>query len=301
MRAKITYPGAYHHVMNRGIRGEDILSDDKMKDEFLRILKRKANLHRIKVFTYCIMDNHYHLIIEDRESRLSDFMKHLNGHYGKYFRRRAGGKGYVFQGRYKSILIQDDTYLMMAIAYVLLNPIRAGIDNNPYDYRWSSIGEYFTNESSNITNNEDVEELFQSKENLGNFLSDWIGKDLPVKETRYGNFLGGEGFIQESLDKFNRRRDNEESSRKRKKDYILRTPDEIVRNFEDEIGKKIEEIKVHRRKGKHLRNKLLIMLREEAGIKYSEIIKYKPFRSLKYSSMGKLYKRTKEKIDESKL
>jgi putative transposase len=301
MRAKVTYPGAYHHIMNRGIRGENILYGDKMKLDFLKILNQKAKLHRVKIFAYCVMDNHYHLVIEDSESRLSDFMKHLNGHYGKNYRSKVRGKGYVFQGRYKSILIQDDSYLMMVIAYVLLNPIRANSVDNVDNYPWSSIREYFTNELSKITCNDYVEKLFQSKENLWSFLSDWIGKELPVKKSRYGNFLGGDEFIQGSLDKFNRRRHNKESYRKRKKDYVLRTPNEVVRNFEDEISRKIEDIKVHTKKGKNLRNKLLIMLREEAGLKYSEIIKYKPFRSLKYSSLGKLYKRAKEEISEGKL
>lgn len=297
MRAKITFRGAYHHVMNRGIRGENIFYEDKMKFAFLEILKQKARLHRIKIFAYCIMDNHYHLAIEDSDSRLSDFMKHLNGHYGKYYRWNAGGKGYVFQNRYKSILIQDDSYLMTVIAYVLLNPVRAELVDDVYDYLWSSIGDYFTDESSGITFNEYVEELFQSKKNLLNFLSDWVGKELDIRKNRYGKFIGGEEFIGESLDKFDRRKDDEESLRKRKNDYILRTPDEVISNFEDEIGKKISNIKVQTRKGKRLRNKLLIKLREEAGLKYREIITYKPFRSLKFSSLGQIYKRAKENID----
>lgn len=301
MRAKVTYPGAYHHVMNRGIRGENILYSDKMKLDFLRILKQKAKLHRVKIFTYCVMNNHYHLVIEDSESRLSDFMKHLNGHYGKYYRSKVRGKGYVFQGRYKSILIQNDSYLMMVIAYVLLNPIRANLVDNVNNYSWSSIGEYFTGESSKITCNDYIEELFQNKENLLDFLSDWTGKELLVKKSRYGNFLGGDEFIYESLDKFNRRRHNKESSRKRRKDYVLRTPDEVIRNFEHGISRKIGDIKVHTKRGKNLRNRLLIMLREEAGLKYNEIINYKPFHSLKYSSLGKLYKRAKEGIREGKL
>jgi len=130
--------------MNRGVRGEDIFLDNRGKDYFLSILKEKSKKLRIKLLAYCIMNNHYHQILQNTSDRLSSFMKQLNSQYGIYYRKKEGGKGYVFQGRYKSILIQEDRYLDMAIIYVLLSPVRAGRVSDPYNYRWSSIQDYFS-------------------------------------------------------------------------------------------------------------------------------------------------------------
>jgi REP element-mobilizing transposase RayT len=149
-RARITYPGAFHHVMNRGIEGKDIFSDDTDKDIFLRILKEKSKKLRIRLLVYCIMNNHYHLVLQNSSGMLSDFMRELNGEYGMVYRKRKGGRGYVFQSRYKSTIIQEGAYLKMVIIYVSLNPVRAGKVLNPYEYEWSSIREYFVDENSGI-------------------------------------------------------------------------------------------------------------------------------------------------------
>lgn len=300
MRAKVTFPGAYHHVMNRGVMGENIFIDNKAKDYFLNIIRAKSQLQRIKILAYCIMDNHYHLILEDTSSRLSEFMRHVNGQYGIYYRKRVSGKGYVFQDRYKSILIQGDVYLKMAIAYVLLNPLRGRITENPCEYRWTSIMEYFTGKSSNLVDNTFVEALFKNKERMDEFLEDWAGKDIPVKKTRFGDILGNKKFIEEAVEKFDRRKSKGKSTRKRLNDYIFEPPEEVINRFEEEMGSSIDEIKVETREGKRLRSELLVLLKDRSGLKYGEIKKYKPFSSLKYSSLGQIYKRAKDNMEKEK-
>jgi len=162
-RAKLTYKDAYHHVMNRGIKGEDIFFDNSAKSYFLKALKEKSTSNRMRIFAYCLLDNHYHLILQNSSGKLSEFMKQLNGQYGIYYRKRVGEKGYVFQGRFKSTLIQEDRYLEMAIIYVLLNPVRSGVTEDPWDYRWSSIQEYFANDETSFIDKGFVEGLFKKK------------------------------------------------------------------------------------------------------------------------------------------
>ena len=116
-RARITYDGAFHHVMNRGIEGQAIFSESSFKDQFIEILSAKKTKLQIRLFTYCIMDNHYHIVLDNTGNRMADFMKQLNGQYGTFYRKQVKGKGYVFQNRFKSTLTQDSTYLQMAIAY----------------------------------------------------------------------------------------------------------------------------------------------------------------------------------------
>lgn len=293
MRAKVIFPGAYHHVMNRGVLGTNIFSDDKSKDYFLGIIREKSRLKRVKILVYCIMDNHYHLIIEDSSGRLTEFMREINGNYGMYYRKRFGGRGYVFHDRYKSILIQGDIYLKMATVYVLLNPLRAGIVRNPYEYTWSSINEYFTGGKSEIIDNIFIEEIFGSRKNFNDFVNEWGYKDLPIKKTRLGDMLGRDEFISMAFKRFDRRKKDGESKRMRKKDYTFEPSEKVIERFERKYGVKIGKIDVNNKEGKNLRNELLISLKERAGLDYKGIIKYKPFRSLKYSSLGQLYRRAK--------
>jgi REP element-mobilizing transposase RayT len=105
---------------------------------------------KIKILAYCIMANHYHLILENSSGRMSDFFRQLNGNYGMIYRKLYGEHGYVFQGRYKSTLIQADAYLRIAIRYALLNPVRAGLVTKFDNYIWSSANEYFSEMSSDL-------------------------------------------------------------------------------------------------------------------------------------------------------
>ena len=294
-RARATYQGAYHHIMNRGIRDIDIFSDMELRDNFIKLLGEKSGKLKIKLLAYCLMNNHYHLILQNSSNKLSEFMKQLNGHFGIIYSKTAGSKGYVFQGRYKSTLIQEGAYLQMAIAYVLLNPVRAGIADNPYKYKWSSITDYYSSGDS-IVDKEFVEDLFQSREVLNEFLEDWSGKDIPVRNTRFGKLICDEGYIDKAIQKFNRRNKNKETKRRRKNDYILQPVEKVIEEYEENKKIKISQIDVNSLKGKKLRSELLVYLKDRTGLKYSEIIKYPLFQTLKLSSLGKTYKRAKKRL-----
>jgi len=294
----VTFEGAYHHVMNRGIKGMDIFRNDIAKDNYLQLLQEKSRKLKIRLLAYCVMDNHYHLILQNNSGKLSDFMKQLNGHYGIIYRQREGGKGYVFQSRYKSTLIQKGVYLRMAIVYVLLNPVRAGIVENPFNYKWSSIYEYFNDRDKGIVDNEFVEDMLQSREVFNYLLKEWSDKKLPVKRTRFGSIIGGEDFKEEALKKYDRREKRDKSRRRRKDDYIFGTEEEVIKNFEEEKRVRLKDIKTHTLKGKVLRAELLVLLKDRSGLKYREIIEYPLFHSLKQSSLGQLYKNAKRRIEE---
>ena len=100
-RIRLTYPGAFHHAMNRGHGGEKIFSGPDLKKAFIDIMADASRKLKIRVVAYCILDNHYHLAVENGSGRLLEFFKHLNGRCGKYYRKRIGGKGPVFQGKFK--------------------------------------------------------------------------------------------------------------------------------------------------------------------------------------------------------
>lgn len=296
-RARVVYDGSYHHVMNRGLEGRSIFLGDKSKSFFLNLLKEKSKKLKIRLLGYCVMDNHYHLILQNSSAKLSEFMKQLNGHYGMIYRKKEGEKGYVFQGRYKSTLIQEGPYLRMSIIYVLLNPVKAGLVESPYDYRWSSIGEYFGDSKKSIVDKVFVEDIFQSRSVFDELLVEWSGKDLPVKRTRFGSIIGGEDFKEEAVKKYDRRKSNNESKRMRKQDYVFNPANVVIEEFEKSKGLKLKKINVNTLKGKRLRSELLVLLKDKTGLTYKEIIGYPIFRSLKYSSLGHLYQRAKTRME----
>jgi len=135
---RIEYPGALYHVTSRGDRREDIFVDDADRQLWLAILATVHERMHWHCYAYCLMDNHYHLVIETPEANLAKGMRHLNGVYTQRYNRRHQRVGHVFQGRYKAIHIDRDNYLLEAARYVVLNPVRAGFVAHASQWRWSS-------------------------------------------------------------------------------------------------------------------------------------------------------------------
>ncbi len=298
-RARFNYVGSLHHVMNRGMNGENIFPDDDAKQQFLTILGDRSNHFKIRLIAYCIMDNHYHLILQNTSGKLSDFMRELNGNYGAYYRFHIGGKGYVFQSRYKSTLIEDEKYLRVAIVYVLLNPVRKQLVKIPAHYPWTSLALYFQDKTSHIVDIRYAEDLFETKDDLLQHLADCSISELPIIKTRMGYLLGERSNIEPALLKSDRRKKDGETHKMRTVDYSYEKPDMVIRNFEESIGKKVDTIDTHTREGKALRIELLIQLKDLSGLNFSKIIRYPLFKDLKYTSLSQLYKRYKLKKENN--
>ena len=137
---RIEYPGAVYHVTSRGDRREPIGKDDIDQIAFLAIAGHALERVDAHAWAYCLMGNHYHLVIRTREANLSRLMRHINGVYTQTFNRRHQLAGHLFQGRFKAILVDSDSYLLEVCRYVDLNPVRAHIVDHPAAYRWSSYG-----------------------------------------------------------------------------------------------------------------------------------------------------------------
>ncbi|MBN1195937.1 MAG: transposase, partial [Candidatus Aminicenantes bacterium] len=187
-----TFQGAFHHAMNRGYEGRALLRDDADRIFFLELLRKIQGLTRLRILAYCLMNTHYHMVLQDNNGKMSVFFKQLNGQYAGYFRQRYGGRGYVFQDRFKSMLIQDDAYLMVAIGYVLNNPVRAGIIKDVAEYKWSSGKEYFREKKPGIVDVGFVEELFGNAEEFNGFVKRLPIDALPTVRTELGTIIGGE-------------------------------------------------------------------------------------------------------------
>ena len=124
--------------MNRGHRREAIVADDRDSQQFISYLSRMAGQFNVLVHGYCLMTNHYHLILETPEGNLSRALQWLNVSYAAYYNRRHHYAGHLFQGRFKSVLVDAGDYLEALSRYIHLNPVRAGIASRAWDYAWSS-------------------------------------------------------------------------------------------------------------------------------------------------------------------
>jgi REP element-mobilizing transposase RayT len=297
-RERITYLGAYHHVMNRGYDGNDIFFSNQNKSQFLDYLEAACNQMMIRIFAYCVMDNHYHLVLENSSGRMSDFLKLLNGQYGMYYRKMYGGKGYVFQSRFKSTLIENDGYLIQSIEYLLQNPVRAGIVTNAENYIWSSVSDYYSNQTKTIVDFEFVNQLFGSKRSLLGELASLGNKELPLKMTKHGEVLGSNNFLKLALKKHNRRQiPSDQSIGVQRKDERYFDPlEKVLWEFKNIYGVNFDEIDTGTWAGKRLRGKLLVLLKDKAGLKYKEISEISIFSNLSFTSLSDLYRRTKEDL-----
>jgi len=135
---RIEYPGAFYHVINRGHRREPIVIDERDKERFISTLERMARHFNVLVHCYCLMTNHYHIILETPDGNLSRSIQWLNVSYATYYNRRHHYVGHLFQGRFKSVLVDAGEYLESLSRYIHLNPVRAGIESYAWDYAWSS-------------------------------------------------------------------------------------------------------------------------------------------------------------------
>ena len=135
---RLEYEGALYHVTSRGNAREDIFLDDKDRARFLEILSDVVVKYGWICHGYCLMSNHYHLLIETPEANLSRGMQLLNGVYTQWFNRQHARVGHVLQGRFKAILIEKESYLLELARYIVLNPVRAKMVRSARDWRWSS-------------------------------------------------------------------------------------------------------------------------------------------------------------------
>ncbi len=135
---RLEFAGALYHVTSRGDRREAIYETDEDRESYLSLLGEVCEIYHWHCHAYCLMTNHYHLLIETLEGNLSKGMRQLNGVYTQHFNRANSRVGHVFQGRYQAILVDKDRYLSELARYIVLNPVRAKMVRAAKEWRWSS-------------------------------------------------------------------------------------------------------------------------------------------------------------------
>ncbi|MEE9425039.1 MAG: transposase [Methylococcales bacterium] len=135
---RIEYPGALTHVKSFCNEGSRIFLEEANRRAFIELLDELLVHHQIDCYAYCLMNDHYHLLLETATTNLSKMMRSLNGRYTQYFNREYHQSGAIFRGRFKSVVIQKEKYLREVSRHIILNPLRADLVDYPEDYKWSS-------------------------------------------------------------------------------------------------------------------------------------------------------------------
>jgi REP element-mobilizing transposase RayT len=141
-RETMTIPGGLYHIVCRGNNQRRIFKAPRDYKKFLQILKETKKKYPFYLYSYNLLPNHYHLQIETIEVSISKIMHQINNAYVKYFRKRYGGSGHLFEDRFYSSLVLKDPYFWELACYIDLNAVRAGLVKNPEDYQWSSYSIY---------------------------------------------------------------------------------------------------------------------------------------------------------------
>ncbi len=198
---RIEYAGGLYHITSRGDGREDIYLNDADRKAFVHLLGEVCERFSWLCHAYCLMDNHYHLLIETPEANLSRGMRQLNGVYTQRFNRHHGRCGHVFQGRYKAIVVQREAYLLELCRYVVLNPVRAGMVSDVAGWPWSSFaataglakphGWLVVDEVLNWFGNQRK----QAMKRYVNFVQKGVAAHKPWEEISSQIYLGDEDFM----------------------------------------------------------------------------------------------------------
>jgi putative transposase len=202
---RILFPGALYHITVRGNEKKPIFRDDTDRYHFLRLLAKTIERFGWLCYSYCLMDNHFHLLIETPLPNLSEGMKILNGSFTQFFNWRHIRVGHLFQGRFHAILVEKNSYLLELCRYIPLNAVRAGMCPEAGDYRWSSYRA--------MMGQAPIPPFLQANFVLGLFGSDlnsarghfqrFVREGIdarPLDNVRVRIFLGSDTFILKHLD-----------------------------------------------------------------------------------------------------
>ena len=288
---RLTYIGAFHHCTARGIGGLDIFPKPAEKNHVIRLLQEKVRRHKIRLLAFCIMDNHYHFILQNTSGRLSEFFRSLNSQYAAWFQWKRNGSGYVFQGRFHSTLIQEGEYFETAILYTLTNPVRAGLVKRCEHYPWSSASLYGKPETEGWLDSSFVLNMFGDLDGLLKAAERFTDSGLETRKTPLGYIMGDEDFVKIAVDKFDRRSTPDPVQHRRRDDFCLLPREQVVQEFENSRGIQINQLNTHTLEGKKMRAELLVLLRMHAGLSFKQISEMDLYSDLQYKSLPMLFKR----------
>ena len=301
---RIEYPGAWYHIMNHGRRDERIFQDNRDCKRFVDLLKESVELWNLHVSAYCLMPNHYHLLVQTPDANISRCMRHINGVYTQRYNRRHHCEGQLFRGRYKSILVDEDSYLLQLVRYIHRNPLRAGLTDSLKRYAWSSHKGYLSSAARWRWLHKEYVLSMLSKDKANRLrtyrhfvaMNDEDGIIRMYERKRWPSFLGSEGFVNSIKEKFFSRKADEEVPQSRE----LAIESSKIRKTVCEFYKIRERELLLSKRGmfNEPRNVAIYLTRRLRGDSLKQIAK--EFGMSKYSSVSSVIERLKKLAAEDR-
>lgn len=306
---RILLPGAFYHVTCRGNDRRAIFKDDRDRTVFLETLQGSLATYQVELHAYVLMHNHFHLMVCTPKANLSEFMRHFNISYTAAYNRRHRRVGHLYQGRYKAIVIDQDSYLLELSRYVHLNPVRIkgfhqrGVRETARyleRYRWSSLPGYLTAANKQLWVRYDMvlDHVGQSRKRYGQFITDGLsrGYSTPWDEVSGQVVLGKEGFIERMKGSI------DQGSAKRGQPSVgmlgAKEPQAIIRMVARQFGIKEQQITGKRPANRDCRAAAMEMLYRYGNQRQVEIGQV--LGGLDHSTVSRERKRLRERMREDK-
>lgn len=298
---RFCYENACYHIISRGMRRENIFLSNKDRVVFLEKMNETFEKYSIICFAYCLMANHYHIFLKTPFPNISPSMHYLNSSYANWFAKKYDLKGSLFQGRFKSILVEEDKYSLNLVTYIHLNPLRAKIAKNLEEYEWSSYLDY-TGKREPIIKNLDRSKILKYfgenyKESFEKY-EEYIRKNNnmknPLDEAYKGIILGSEEFIKKILHSKKielKLTELEEIKLRQEKQY-----DEILSLIAKYFGIKLEEI-FSKKRNNLAKIFSIYLINKHTSLTLNEIGK---IFNMNYSSISQSSRRLNNAIKENK-
>jgi putative transposase len=303
---RIQFEGAVYHITSRGNEKREIFKDDADRVRFLEILELSVSTYRVLLYCYILMESHYHLLVETPQGNISEFMRHFNITYTSYYNKRHNRVGHLYQGRYKSILVDKDSYLSILSRYIHLNLIRVGevIDwtvrekeNYLKGYPWSSISGYIDEDKRlpfidySLVLGEYGGDNVKGRMNYWKEISRDIAGGLEINNKVVAqSVLGSDGFVKWVRREFAKPEGSRREIPSLRGILRYRSKDGILKAISDETDTGKEEIL--KRKGA-LRQLAMELLYKYGGLKGMEIGQ---IMGLDYSTISQGRKRLRERL-----
>ncbi|NIO49728.1 MAG: hypothetical protein GTN73_09895 [Candidatus Aminicenantes bacterium] len=313
-KTRIEFPGTFYHVLARGNNKQVIFKDDQDYNVYIIRLKRYHERYKFILYAYILMPNHIHLLIETGVAPLSKIMQGIQQSYTYYYHKKYESVGHLFQGRYKAIICQRDTYLLELVRYIHLNPVRAAIVASPEDYLWSSHQVYLGYSRQPFVKKDLIFKMFSEDESVAEkkywqFIMDGIDKGhqnalYNVIDQRY---LGNPEFVERVKQKMKSQDQTEDQNREQNihdMQYLLlikkKTLPEILKIVTETTGVYPEGILGNSREQliSRARSLFVLVAARQAGISNKSLAE---FLGRDTSSISNMIRRIEEKINRDQV
>lgn len=298
---RLFFENAFYHITAGGIRKEKIFYSDNDKKIFLDKMNETADKYSFVCYAYCLMNNHYHLFIKTPFANLPEGMHYLNVSYANWFRAKHNLVGPIFQGRYKSIVVDEDSYALIFSAYIHLNPLRAGMPEKLEDYPFSSYSDYIGKRrplikrlDTSLILNKFSNNKEEAQVKYEQFVMENADLNNPLEKSYRSIALGNDSFIEKIKEKIK----SIDENRKIKETKLLSilNQDEVIKNISLCFGIEKDEI-FKKRKGNIYRQLTIYLIKRYTALSLKEIGE---IFDIDYASVSMAARRFREKTDSDK-